>query len=286
MMSCMRPAILVNTAYVEYGDRRDPDPLHAWPAFGGALFNGLATEPQKVRGGPAWAYSDRYTIEAKAEGTVEQAVMLGPMLRALLEERFQLKVHRDVEDVPMYALTVAKGGLKIKPMAPGGCIAREPGKAPTPEAMAAGQAAGLPLCGWWRGAEHGPNRIWDFGGQDISQVAVALSTDLNRHVIDRTGITGKFNLHFEYLLDDTTPGSRPRPVRDVATDIPPAASVFAALEQQLGLKLEPFRGPRGFVVIDRLERPSPDLPAALLMRPARARGAGVTSETIGRKLAP
>src|SRR5262249_10312566 len=85
------------------------------------LLNDHPANPNHVRGGPGWLDSDMFTIEATAEGITDRTVMMGPMLRALLEERFHLKTHRATEEVPMYALTVAKGGLKIKPLGPGGC---------------------------------------------------------------------------------------------------------------------------------------------------------------------
>src|ERR1700679_147610 len=87
------------------------------------------TDSHPVRGGPAWAPSDFYPIEAETDDAVANGptptaspasnLMRGPMLQALLEDRFQLKTHREAEEVPMYALTVAKGGLRLKPMEQG-----------------------------------------------------------------------------------------------------------------------------------------------------------------------
>jgi hypothetical protein len=67
-----------------------------------------------IRGGPSWVRSDKYLIEAKTEGTPENKIMMGPMTRTILEDRFQLKLRRETEEVPMYAMTVAKSGLKIQ----------------------------------------------------------------------------------------------------------------------------------------------------------------------------
>ena len=78
---------------------------------------GLGMEDgRRVRGGPDWVRSDHYTIDAVADGAADAAMMSGPMMRALLERRFQLKAHIETEQVPAFALTIAKGGLKIKPV--------------------------------------------------------------------------------------------------------------------------------------------------------------------------
>jgi uncharacterized protein (TIGR03435 family) len=77
------------------------------------LFANGSVHPRTVvpmEGGPAWINSERYTIDAKAEGTPSHGMMHGPMLQALLEERLNLKVHRETREIPVYVLTVAKGG--------------------------------------------------------------------------------------------------------------------------------------------------------------------------------
>ena len=83
-----------------------------------------------VVGGPAWITSDFYEIDAKAEGPQGHAMMNGPMLQALLEDRFKLKIHRETRDVPVYALTVAAGGLKLEPFQ-GSCTPRDFDKPPS-----------------------------------------------------------------------------------------------------------------------------------------------------------
>jgi uncharacterized protein (TIGR03435 family) len=75
----------------------------------------------QLEGGPAWIGSDRYQINAKSETPAGKDLMNGPMLQALLEDRFQLRIHRETSEVPIYALTVAKGGLKLQPMDGGSC---------------------------------------------------------------------------------------------------------------------------------------------------------------------
>lgn len=79
-----------------------------------------------VEGGPAWIDSNRYLVDAKAEGPQSQAMMRGPMMRALLEDRLQLKVHREAREVPVLATTVAKGGLKSQSTKEGSCADFDP----------------------------------------------------------------------------------------------------------------------------------------------------------------
>ena len=213
----------------------------------------------------------------------DRALMLGPMLRALLENRFQLKVHMESEDVPMFALTVAKGGLKITPMKDGDCTMD---RLKTPVLVSEAARRGVkPTCGTVHSGPDGPNWLTEHGGQDLGVVAMMLSSDLGVKVVDRTGVTDKFNIVWEYGPDENTPGSMrwltrlgPQP------PVPPTApSIFTALEQQLGLKLVPIKGSRGYLVIDHIERPTPDGPASgapanrLAQPPARATGAGPVS---------
>src|SRR5215831_19273503 len=128
---CMTLATLIRTAY-GYA----PAEIEIFSGNGrgrGMAFNnvyGLGVEDGlRVRGGPDWVRKDRFSIEAIAQGPSDAATMQGPMLRALLERRFQLKIHIETEQVPAFALTVAKGGLKIKPTKEGEC---EKPPAPTP----------------------------------------------------------------------------------------------------------------------------------------------------------
>ena len=161
------------------------------------------------------------------------------MLQALLEDRFQLKTHREIEEVPMYALNVAKSGLKMNPREDGGCTPRDPVKRRT---LAPGEK---PWC-VTRSGSHGPNRTIDAAGQDLGHLVSALSQAVDRHVIDQTGTTSLFSFHLEFAHDENAVST---------ADIPPGPSVFTALEQ-LGLKLEPIKGPHGFIVIDHVERSS------------------------------
>jgi bla regulator protein blaR1 len=227
---------------------------------------GQASDQIKVRGGPAWVHSqrDKYAIEATAAGASERFVLLGSMLRSMLEDRFHLKIHRETEEVPMYALTVAKGGFRLKPMKDGEC---DPDRTAPFDLNAA-----KPPCSSLTSGGNGPNAVWRFTGFEVRSVAARLSRTLDRHVIDRTGISGLYIIRLEFHPDESTPGIKWPAERDADTSAPPAASVFTALEQQLGLKLEPTRAPRGYLVIDHVERPTPNSPPGSAEPPARARG--------------
>ena len=122
---------LISTAYVMNGT-----PLtNQAPRIG---------DVQWLKGLPGWVRSEKFTIEAKAEGTPDRKVMLGPMLRALLEDRFKLQIHRDTDQAAMYQMTVAKGGMKIQPIGPDGCTtidARDRHSREEMQALTAGPAS-------------------------------------------------------------------------------------------------------------------------------------------------
>lgn len=203
--------------------------------------SGNASNTTKVRGGPDWVHSfkEKYSIEATAAGVTDRLVLMGAMLRTLLEERFRLKVHRDVEEVPMYALRVGKSGFKLKPMKEGDCEARIDDGPPDPNAA-------KPRCGSLNMNLRDGNTSWMFGGHAMSNFAGRLTSALKIHVIDETNIKDQFVFRFEF----------PRDPDPIVTE----TGIFAAVEEQLGLKLEKVKGPRGFLVIDSIERPTPDVP--------------------------
>ena len=231
---------------------------------------GLGVEDgRRVRGGPDWVRSERYTIDAIASGPADAAAMSGPMLRALLEKRFRLQAHIDSEQVPAYDLVIAPGGLKMKE---GICTPPEPGAPPSRSTMdvvrknldaARRGATTASPCGLVFAA-NGPNQLNVGAGAGVPP----LSGILGVPVIDRTAIpaTTRFNYVLEFASDDNTKGPLGRalsipPELQVASDpagVSRAPSIFTAIEEQLGLRLQPSRAPQGFIVIDRVERPNPD----------------------------
>lgn len=235
--------------------------------FGDGLLNYSAppSDTKWLRNAPAWVNSDWYTVDAETNDPVangptgpgqrDAEKVMEQMLQLVLEDRFQLKIHRDTEEVPMYNLTVAKGGLKLKPMEPGGCTEHDPTKGTNVSEMF--PLGKTPMCTIWLHM-NGPDWVLDAAGQKAGNLVGMLSNTLNRHVFDKTGITDRFIFHLQFAHDDTTPGNIPKEMLDrwfPPTDIPSGPSIFTVLEG-LGLKLEPTKGPRGYIVVDHVERPS------------------------------
>lgn len=252
-------------------DRATRNAMRFGPVYGLGVEDGL-----RVRGGPGWVHSDRYTIEAVAADAATADDMRGPMLRDLLERRLQLKTHVDSEQLPGYALVVAAGGVKLKPMQEGDC-SREP----LSDAIKAererrgwngpvliGEAAALgikPACGAVYGESSGPNMRWEYLGGSPGRVASAAAVATGMRVIDRTGLAGNYTFVLEFAPDDTTPDAlrdigqaktwNPKPGFDAPMTAPKAPTLTMALAA-IGLKLEPIKVPREFLVIDRIARPT------------------------------
>jgi uncharacterized protein (TIGR03435 family) len=197
-----------------------------------------------ISGGPGWIKSDRYQITAKAEGGASSATMRAPMLRRLLEERHGLKIHSEIKEVPVYALTVAKGSFKLQPLKEASCAPigdpadLEPGQKPCgmPMTSMRGPAANTEILGSFR---------------DFCKV---MGATLGRPVIDRTGIMGMFDFRLDFVVDESI-GGVSHSGTPSSNDFP-GPSIFAAVQEQLGLKLESTKGPGESLFIDHIERPS------------------------------
>ena len=234
-ITCQTVTYLIDLAYVYYSGKPPTDPINAWVR---------KSVRDWIRGAPSWAESERFTIEARTSGPTERDVMYGPMLRAVLEERFRLKTHVAIEDVAMWGLTVAKGGPKFKPSAPGDCVALDPKTPPTREMFLA--HPDRPFCGK-RFRFPGPKSSnWTFGGQTLQALAESLSDDLDARVIDQTGLSGEFTMALNYGDDDSG-----------------GPTLFSAVKDQLGLELVTTKGPRGTIVVDSVERPTPNESSAV-----------------------
>jgi uncharacterized protein (TIGR03435 family) len=261
---CMTLATLIRTAY-GYGPANleflNPGGLGRGLSFNNVY--GLGVEDGiRVRGGPDWVRNERYSIEAVAEGRSDAATMQGPMLRTLLERRFQLKTHIDTEQIPAFALNVAKGGLKIKPVQEGACERLPtPAGGPSlvrPRSLADVRRGEKPTCGLL-GERNGPNMVLLGGEATLETLARVLGGNLaSVQVLDKTGNTDKFNFIFEFTIDENAPGRFAAPPDIQPSDIPRAATIFTALQEQLGLRLEPAKASRAFLVIDNVERLSPN----------------------------
>jgi uncharacterized protein (TIGR03435 family) len=178
------------------------------------------------------------------------------MLRGLLAERFRLKIRREEEEIPVYALTVAKGGFKLKPMEAGACREVDTSKGISmAEMRAPGQK---PLCVNHVGL-NGPNFTMDAAGSTMHRFALGLGgMILGRPVVDKTGISGEYMFHLEFSRDEASRGTLPLPpdYPGANADVPAAPSIFAEVERTMGLKLVAEKGPRGYLVIDSVERPT------------------------------
>jgi uncharacterized protein (TIGR03435 family) len=211
----------------------------------------------EISAGLAWIKSDRYEIHAKAEGAPSEGTMMGPMLQALLEDRFKLKVHRETREVPVYALNVAKNGFKLSQVPDGSCEVRDRRKTPLPRLASDGfteilQPGEKPTCGRIIFIPKGPgdaNQILFAQATNLADFASTLLTSLDRTVVDKTAIKGMFTFRLEFAFEDP---ANPRPPAEPSV----GTSVFTALQEQLGLKLESTKGPVEVLVIDSVSRPS------------------------------
>lgn len=198
-----------------------------------------------VTGGPAWTTSDLYEIDAKATGTESRGMMNGPMLRALLEEKFELKVHHEIREVPIYELTVVSGGAKLEPFE-GTCRSRDFDDPPSNAD-----------CGTASGYGNGFN----LRAATMADLSAAFLVLLDRPVIDKTGIAGRFNIRIDLSAEDPALLNQPRSLpalSDPSRIAPPPVNfeVARGAVKTLGLNLESTNGPAEFIVIDQIERPS------------------------------
>lgn len=181
----------------------------------------------EVSGTRGWMESERYDVVAKAKGKVTEDDARR-MLQSLLAERFKLKVRRESKDLPIYALTIAKGGLKIK--------------------QSAGECAPQASCGGFRLYQRS-----QLSGEKVPIVELRdiLSTLTGRPVVDKTGLNGTFDISLKWTPDAVMAvGAEPG-----APAGPPGSSLFTALQEQLGLRLESQKGSVEILVVDAAERP-------------------------------
>jgi uncharacterized protein (TIGR03435 family) len=178
-------------------------------------------EEPRILGGPKWIDEARYDIEAKAAGPAGDRELM-VMLQSLLAERFKLAFHRETRALPGYALVVGKGGLKAKPSDPDA-------DSRTSSSRVSIEAAGCTM----------------------AHLALKLSEILHLPVADFTAVPGGFDFKLEWTVDDmqaTPPAAAPDPAS--------GPSIFAALQGQLGLRLESRKVPAEVLVIDHAEKPS------------------------------
>jgi len=204
----------------------------------------------QIIGGPAWVRSDRYEVSAKAETAVSQAQMR-LMVQRLLAERFGLQVRRETREMDTYALVTARRdgqlGEKMKPS--------ERDCAPIIDAgnVKPRQGDGPPPCGWFVALINGFARL-RLTGIRMPRFAGVLEPMTTRKIVDRTNLTGTYDIEMDFLPDPGLLGlSIPNSNALQQSDIPPLTT---AIQDQLGLKLESERAPVDVIVVDGVRPPT------------------------------
>jgi uncharacterized protein (TIGR03435 family) len=219
----------------------------------------------QVQGGPDWIGSERFDVVAKAEGDLPPMAPGGTpnplllMVQSLLSERFKLAVHRETREMPIYALVMARSDKRPGPQlrqSESDCAALmaarrgAAGGPPPPPPLKPGER---PQCGMFMGMA----RI-AAGGVPTTQLAMSLSQRVGRIVVDRTGLSGMYDFEVDFTPDQLPQGPPPPGAPPLPPIDPNGPSLFTALQEQLGLKLDPERGPVEVLFIDSVERPTPD----------------------------
>jgi uncharacterized protein (TIGR03435 family) len=192
----------------------------------------------RILDGPGWIDATKFDIDAKADSAVDDQMrtlssIQGKaqkrlMLQALLADRFKLRVHAEDRELPMYALVVARNGPKFLDS----------------------KANGTTIDG-------GNGRIQVQGGDNsVSLLAEQLADSLGRPVNDQTGIKGRYSITLQWAPDDDAAPKSGGTEDNSATLDSPGPSLFTAIQEQLGLKLEPRKGPVQVLIVDHIERPS------------------------------
>jgi bla regulator protein BlaR1 len=219
----------------------------------------------QIIGGPSWLNDDHYDIVAKADPAQQDArgglqrgdgpTPIQLMIRALLAERFNLVVHNEKRDLPIYGLILARSDGRLGPdlkKSETDCAALLAAARGRGGALPPPPGPGQPMpCG----VRIGPGNLV-MGGSSLSQLASSLSMFVGRVVLDRTGLTGPFDINLTWTPDQMP--QRPPGAPDPPPLDPSGPSIFTAVQEQLGLKLDSQRGPVDVLVIDRAEHPSPN----------------------------
>ena len=238
----------------------------------------------QIEGGPGWINSDRFDVTAKAEGNPPPAAPNQPgplalMMRTLLADRFKLKAHIEMKEMPTYALVLARSdgrlGRGMTPVTPE-CAEQiaARGRGVGPGGRAGGPPPGPPPAPPGPG-QHAPCGMMFMGignlasgGTTLTDFARNLSQRVGRVVVDKTGIAGLYDFTLTFAPEQLPFGGPGGPTPPAGAGLPPGAllngvdpnapSLFTALQEQLGLKLEAQRGPVEMLIIDSIDQPTPD----------------------------
>ena len=205
------------------------------------IVNAYGVPAFRVLDAPDWIRRERFDISAKIPDDAAPGQQRS-MLQSLLEGRFKLRVHRETREQPIYAVVIARSDGRL-----GARL-----KQSSADCAAAANSASPPMfspdgpCAALFGVGPAGGRIIS-KGQPLARVMSALSMAVSRGVVDRTGLRGPFDVELEWSSDVGTSATNSN-----------TPSIFTALQEQLGLRLEPSRGPVDVLVIDSVERPTPD----------------------------
>ena len=216
------------------------------------IVRAYGVQPYQVLGGPSWITSDRFDITAKAPGDAAPQQM-NAMVETLLADRFKLKVRRETRQSDVYRLVKARAdgklGEALKPAAVNCDMAR--GRGPAPGGPMMGPCQFLIAPGRFQVA-----------GQSMAAFANSLGMQVGRPVLDESGLQGAYDFTLTFMPD---PGGRGMPAGlppPGAPELPPidpnAPALPTALQEQLGLRLEPAKGPVEMIVIDSIDQPTED----------------------------
>jgi uncharacterized protein (TIGR03435 family) len=185
----------------------------------------------QVIGGPDWIDGERFDIDARApQGTVSEEDLF-QMVQALLGDRFKLAAHQEMRELPIYRLVEARSDGRLGPNI----------KESSLDCAVADSACGLGSTAFNNGGGELSAK-----GKTLDDLATALGGMLDRAVVNGTRLTGQYAMELKWGADGLRGGAS-------ASDLPP---LFTALQDDLGLRLEPGRGPVDVLVIDHIERPS------------------------------
>jgi bla regulator protein blaR1 len=212
-------------------------------------------EDNQISGAPGWVSSEKYVVEAKMDqDTADKVKKLGEaekeparqhMLQTLLADRFKLTVHRETKELPIYSLVVAKGGSKLQEAKPGDTY---------PNGIKGLDGRPAPVGAHLMRMGRGELTAQSLGMEEIAHL---LTQQTGRTVVDNTGLKGNYDFTLHWTPDQSTPAlNAPGGGPDSTTSSESGPSIFTAIQEQLGLKLESEKGPVEILVIDHVEKPS------------------------------
>jgi uncharacterized protein (TIGR03435 family) len=224
------------------------------------ITNAYRIQDFQIEGAPSWIATDRFDIVAKAESDIPEA-QLQLLVQALLAERFKLAVHRDAREMPIYALVLAHQDGKLGPKLSASTVDCDAlraqgrnGGPPAPPPPGAMMPCGMRM---------GPGSLTG-SAMSMGQFARTLSNAVHRVVVDKTGLAGGYDFDLSFTPEQMLGGgpgggpAGPGGAAGLPAVDPNGPSIYTALQEQLGLKLDSQRGPVETLVIDHVEAPTVD----------------------------